>query len=1026
MSESFDAYHVWLGISPAEQPPNHYRLLGLAAFESDKDVIANAADRQMAHLRTLNTSKRAAIAQELLNEIAAAQICLLDAEKKAAYDAQLKKTLVPAAKPPAKAAPPQARPAARRVSAAPPAAAGVRVQVETTPRPSPARGRTQRGKGPVPWGIVAAAGLAAVVLIVVVALAVSHGGGSRREVAENPKPKTNASATKRTSGGASDGAAKSTGPADSPFEEIPNVPVSTDPSSPPANAVDPTLATPPNSAPAAQAGQPAADELVKTALVGGGGGGPFENKGSDGALLAGFEVTYFDYWVKTVRPYYRTQDGVAPGTVVGNTRGGRGGPTVLAKDGYAVGGIVAKGGRRLDGFRLVFMRVQGDRLDPADHYESEWLGFPGGGPETLLGGDGRPVVGLHGRSGADIDAIGLIQWDRTSARSPPETPARPRQSTPPAAAAPRRKPVPDEAARAEAEKLVRELYAKEIAAARRPAECAALANTLAAQAEQATKDPVAQYVLFSMAREFAAQSGDAALSLKQIDQLAALYEFDVLDAKIDALGRVSRAAVPGPTHRVTVNYLLDVIDELVADDEFERATEQARFVVELSRKTNDNALVRQMVEGQRELAALKSEYDVAKRSMDRLQEAPDDAAANMAVARWHFIRKENVAKALPFLAKSGDALVQAAAEKEMAPPKSADERLAVAEAWYEAAQNMPESDKSAFLLRAHHWYTLIAANLVGLAKTKAEKRIEDIQPLADKAAAEQTARIAAERAAKGDWRVGPGMFGDLTNLGSGVNDTFHDFSCFECPDGLTMYFASARNGGVYNLFVATRKSAGDEYGNAQALPGPVNVPEHSIRPSLTADGRILLFQSDRQGGFGYGDIWMTTRASPSAPWAAVENLGPLVNTTATDGAPQLSIDGLVLVFHSNRPGGLGGLDIWMCQRPSTRAAFSAPANIGPIVNGPYADESPHLSPDGLTLVFSSNRPGGVGGFDIWVSKRASPKAAFGAPVNLGPEINSTVNDAAPAFSADGKKLYITSGRPGGQGMYDLWYARRLK
>ena len=90
MSDDFDAYHKWLGIPPQEQPPNYYRLLGIALFESDADVISNAADQRMAHVRTFQTGARALLSQRILNEIAAARVTLLNPEKKAAYDQQLR------------------------------------------------------------------------------------------------------------------------------------------------------------------------------------------------------------------------------------------------------------------------------------------------------------------------------------------------------------------------------------------------------------------------------------------------------------------------------------------------------------------------------------------------------------------------------------------------------------------------------------------------------------------------------------------------------------------------------------------------------------------------------------------------------------------------------------------------------------------------------------------------------------------------------------------------------------------------
>jgi len=90
MSETFDPYHKWLGIPPEDQPPNHYRLLGINVFESDPDVIDTAADQRMSHVRSYQTGDRAELSQKILNEISAARVCLLDVGKKAAYDARLK------------------------------------------------------------------------------------------------------------------------------------------------------------------------------------------------------------------------------------------------------------------------------------------------------------------------------------------------------------------------------------------------------------------------------------------------------------------------------------------------------------------------------------------------------------------------------------------------------------------------------------------------------------------------------------------------------------------------------------------------------------------------------------------------------------------------------------------------------------------------------------------------------------------------------------------------------------------------
>jgi formylglycine-generating enzyme required for sulfatase activity len=96
MAESFDPYHRWLGIPPKDRPPNHYRLLGLEVFESDVEVIRDAAEQRMAHVRTYQLGRHSELSQTILNELAGAKACLLDPERKASYDETLRSTAPPA------------------------------------------------------------------------------------------------------------------------------------------------------------------------------------------------------------------------------------------------------------------------------------------------------------------------------------------------------------------------------------------------------------------------------------------------------------------------------------------------------------------------------------------------------------------------------------------------------------------------------------------------------------------------------------------------------------------------------------------------------------------------------------------------------------------------------------------------------------------------------------------------------------------------------------------------------------------
>jgi Tol biopolymer transport system component len=106
--------------------------------------------------------------------------------------------------------------------------------------------------------------------------------------------------------------------------------------------------------------------------------------------------------------------------------------------------------------------------------------------------------------------------------------------------------------------------------------------------------------------------------------------------------------------------------------------------------------------------------------------------------------------------------------------------------------------------------------------------------------------------------------------------------------------------------------------------------------------------------------------------------------------------------------------------------WSEPVNLGPVINSPYNDQHPALSKDGLSLYITSNRPGGQGADDIWVSQRASVDDAWGPPQNLGPIINTASFEGAPALSSDGETLLFYSDRTGGFGGNDLYMTTRHK
>jgi hypothetical protein len=135
-----------------------------------------------------------------------------------------------------------------------------------------------------------------------------------------------------------------------------------------------------------------------------------------------------------------------------------------------------------------------------------------------------------------------------------------------------------------------------------------------------------------------------------------------------------------------------------------------------------------------------------------------------------------------------------------------------------------------------------------------------------------------------------------------------------------------------------------------------------------------------------------------------------VNSAAQDWRPRLSPDGLSLYFHSNRTGGLGGYDIWVSRRAGRNCLWQAPVNLGAPVNTTGNDANPDFTPDGRVMFFSSGGHGGAGGSEILVTRRADPGDDFGwePPVNLGPDVNTAAAEADPAYvpSEDGGALYF--------------------
>ena len=163
----------------------------------------------------------------------------------------------------------------------------------------------------------------------------------------------------------------------------------------------------------------------------------------------------------------------------------------------------------------------------------------------------------------------------------------------------------------------------------------------------------------------------------------------------------------------------------------------------------------------------------------------------------------------------------------------------------------------------------------------------------------------------------------------------------------------------------------------------------------------------RPGGHGGGDIWVTRRASRDDEWAVPVNLGPTINSSSMETYPNISADGLSLHFSDG--------DLWLATRPTRDDNWSARVRVTGGINSGSWEGFPNLSADQRVLLFYSDRPGGYGGMDIYMAMRPTVSDAWGPAVNLGPKINTPFYDISPSLSIDGCTLHFTHNDTNGWG-----------
>ncbi|WP_233602990.1 OmpA family protein [Pedobacter sp. KBW06] len=253
------------------------------------------------------------------------------------------------------------------------------------------------------------------------------------------------------------------------------------------------------------------------------------------------------------------------------------------------------------------------------------------------------------------------------------------------------------------------------------------------------------------------------------------------------------------------------------------------------------------------------------------------------------------------------------------------------------------------------------------------------------------------------------------NLGPQINSKYRDYFPAITADNETLIF-SRNIAGNEDFFISKKRDK--EWSSPVSLSSNINTSQFNEgAQSISPDGQYLFFTGcNRPNGLGRCDIYVSHKEGNN--WGQPFNLGAPVNTIYWESQPAISPDGNTLYFVSNRPGGIGGYDIWKTQL-NEEGEWSVPLNLGPEINTPYDENTPFLHADGRTLYFSSDGWPGMGNKDIFMSRLDSANH-WSTPLNLGYPINSFSEESGLIVSPDGTEAFFSSDLKDGYGDMDIY------
>ncbi len=264
----------------------------------------------------------------------------------------------------------------------------------------------------------------------------------------------------------------------------------------------------------------------------------------------------------------------------------------------------------------------------------------------------------------------------------------------------------------------------------------------------------------------------------------------------------------------------------------------------------------------------------------------------------------------------------------------------------------------------------------------------------------------------------------VKNLGPDVNSAFDDYVPVVTADEKRMYFTSRRSGSTAqlkdpegNFFedIYASSFVNNQWTEVLNLGIPMNSETHDATVSISADGNTMIIYRTNENRTG-GDLYSAKLSN--GKWSKPEKFGKEINSEFQEASACLSSDGQTLIFSSNRPGGMGGKDLYRVKK-LPNGVWSLPRNLGPSINTPFDEDSPILSNEDQTMYFASNGHNSIGGFDLF-KVEADENGNWKSPRNLGYPINTTADDLYLCITANGQRGYYNSAKKGGFGGQDLY------